>query len=981
MSAEKDYINSLQHFSKSVEYLVEAIKEQTLNQEKDFKESIASSKEQAEYLHESAKKLTVISKDTQETKSNTQEILKIVKDLKNEKKKGFFDKLSPKDKAKNVRDSIKTITLMAGGILAIGTAFKVVGDVDFKSVLALSIALPAVGYAFKQVGETSSDPKQNAQIALSMIIMSGGILGSAQLLSLTPQISITSLISAIGTAATIAIALYGISQLSNNISDKDIKNIYLLTPVMPVLAAGIVGSGQILQNMPNIGFSQFLSTIGVGVAMGASMIPLAIAASMVGGKSKEMLTLSALLPLTSIGLLLSGLVLQFMPQLDVLNIIKSSTGIAASSIALAGTVWALNKMGLASVGGLKTVTFGMIASTIMSGGLMAISHILSLGNYSKHPSEEWAKGVGLSMLGYLPAVVATGFIAMTGIGAIGLAAGVVSMAGIANGLANVSHILAKGNYSKHPSEEWANGVGLSLVGFVDPILRMNPGLFGFLIGDTLQAKIDAIEKVGEGLKNASIKIAGGNYSGGPSPDWAKGVGLSLTTFSKTMADVEPSMFERLIFGTSLDDKLTSMVKVAGVLPRIGKAVGNDTSKYKGGPGPDWAAGSAKSILAFSEAMDKIDDGWFSSNLDARLEGMVEVGGVLPRIGEAIGSDTSMYKGGPSEEWGRAIATTLGAFTDALSIDDAWLGSNLDKKLDQMVEVAKVLPRLGRAVGSDTSIFQGGPSSDWSDGVGKSVSAFINAISSVSGNMKPEEFSKWASVFPTVGHGIRMYGILLDGVPFTDFPSEKWSKGVVSFIAEFSKIRSINNPGIIAKQIYMLAQSYTTLAKSLSGVGDSLRNMPDKVPDVSGLYSGLVTLSLIDNNNLKNVLDAIESHEGNLSTTMDAIISASERQVARQQRASAFKGIIDFSSVTAMKQQQQMIQMQKQKNTQAQTSVTGVKNVNNVNNEPLKINTESLEQKLEQKLDTVTNVLNNVINVLNDIADNTSKTDDVDKLLN
>jgi hypothetical protein len=142
--------------------------------------------------NEMAEELKVVSATVSATKSNTEQILEIVKGIKQEKKSGIRDKQSgAKDKTKSLAEGIKTISLMAGAILAVGTAFKIVGDVDFDSVIALSVALPLVAIAFNKVGETTSNPKQALNISLSMIMMSAGIAASGAIISFMPSLSLT----------------------------------------------------------------------------------------------------------------------------------------------------------------------------------------------------------------------------------------------------------------------------------------------------------------------------------------------------------------------------------------------------------------------------------------------------------------------------------------------------------------------------------------------------------------------------------------------------------------------------------------------------------------------------------------------------------------------------------------------------------------------------------------------------------------------
>src|ERR1039457_6521459 len=118
---EFQYISALQDFNKSVEYLIKAIQAQVAKKQ-DFKSSVADTAEQFKQMATMAEQLTVIVENTASTKDDTKKILQVVEGLKKQKKTGIWDKLSPKDKTKGVGEGIKSIVLMAAGILAIGTA-------------------------------------------------------------------------------------------------------------------------------------------------------------------------------------------------------------------------------------------------------------------------------------------------------------------------------------------------------------------------------------------------------------------------------------------------------------------------------------------------------------------------------------------------------------------------------------------------------------------------------------------------------------------------------------------------------------------------------------------------------------------------------------------------------------------------------------------------------------------------------------------
>jgi hypothetical protein len=147
---------------------------------------------------------------------------------------------------------------MAGAILAIGSAFKVIGEVDFKSVLALSVALPILAISFDQVGQTSKSPKEAGLIALNMIIMSAGVAGSGTILSLMPSLTFGQMFSAVAVSIAIGISMYALSESVDNMGGvQNIAKMYKLIPILPLLAGSIALSGYALQNTPIISKNTF----------------------------------------------------------------------------------------------------------------------------------------------------------------------------------------------------------------------------------------------------------------------------------------------------------------------------------------------------------------------------------------------------------------------------------------------------------------------------------------------------------------------------------------------------------------------------------------------------------------------------------------------------------------------------------------------------------------------------------------------------
>lgn len=950
---ELQYISALQDFSKSLGYLVDSIKKQVKSEQEGFKDSLAASKEQVEYMMEMAKDLKVVSETTASTKSNTEQILDIVKGIKKEKKSGIWDKLSgAKDKTKSVAEGIKTIALMAGAILAIGGAFKIIGEVDFTSVLALSIALPLIATAFNMVGESVGDPKEAASIAFSMVIMSAGVAASGAILSLMPSLTFMQMVSVVAVSIAMGVAMYALAEAADELSPKRISSLYKMIPAMPLAAAGIALSGLALSNMPLITMPQFLSAIGVGVAMGASMIPLAIAANALGNNVGKMYGLAILMPVMAGAIYASALILQDVPEIDFINTIKASLGITAASVIFGAGLWALDKLGV----NIGMAAKGVIAMTIVAGGILATSHILAAGNYTNAPTLDWSLNAGAALLG--------GGLLAAGMGMVigQIVPGVFAMTLVAGGIMATSHILAMGDYSNGPSLDWAMGTGATLAGFGLTSVAMGIVMLTGVGAIALVAGIGGMALVAGGLVEVSKIIKGGDYSGGPSIEWSQGVGTALMTFANTLSIMNPGIVD-MMFGESLDGRIKQMVALGSALKQVSFKVKGGT--YTGGPSKEWAEGVGLSLMYFANALDEIKPGIFDrllgDSMEGNIAGLVSLGGALHSIGEAVGKDNSVYSGGPDKRWAEGVGLSLAAFAGALDVIKpgffaSLLGDTLQSQVDGMITIAGALPRIGRAIGKDTSMYQGGPTEAWAKGVGGSVTAFANAIVSLSDEgIDAEDLSEWLPAIMRMAPVLGTFGKLLNGIKFDSYPSTEWVDGITKFMSSFSDLDVVDDAEDASKQIMMLSRSYINLASSINLLGKSLQSVK-AAPDLTGIYGGLVTLSLVDSDNLESTLDTLNNKKDEFQNVLSMIQAQS--QVKIDENTFAFNK--DKSTPET---------------TQAKSNATGLK-ASSQASETIKTQPKAtIEQpktdKQEALLSQLVQLMGQMTSVLSEIADNTS----------
>lgn len=952
MGKNAAFTKSFQNFAKSVNDLVLSIQDSAQNTKDNLEGLITSTKDVSGMIESIGERIESVEKKVSETKTDTNEILTIVRNLKKERQTGIWDKLGKaKDKTSKVAEGVATIALMAGAILAVGAAFKIVGDVDFKSVVALSIAMPLMAIAFNKIGESGMSPKDALQTSLNMVIMSAGIFGSSIFLATMPTLSIMQMVSAVAVSAAVGVAMYALSQSADEMGRKGVKNLYLLAPLMPVVAAAIAASSFMLANTETISVEQFLSAAGVGIAMGMSMVPLALAAKALGNNVKKLFGIALAMPVIAGAIVASSYILSEIKEIDGTTVFETSFAVAGSTALMGGVMVALDKLGMGQSGALEAgimmpiISTALVASSwilqgikdikssdvletaltvagstllvggamfaiskmglsatdaakgaiimpIVSAGLMASSWILSVGKYTGGPTVDWAKGFGLSMLASIPAVIGFGALAATGFGALVIGAGILSMLAVAGGISAASHILAGGKYNGGPTKEWAEGVGLALSSFTTAIASLAPNVFDMVFGgDTLSSKIGSIVTIAGALKDAADKVRGGNYTGGPSKEWSEGVGLALVQFTNALGKLKPSVIDRF-FGDSMDKNIQSIIKIAGAIKQASWSIKGGS--YTGGPKKEWAEGVGLSISHFANAFSKLKP----------------------------------------------------------SVMDRWFGDSIDGNIGMIKKLAAVIPVIAKLVATGTYAEGTYPKKEWAEGVGLSMVHMAKSIGTLADEIDPEEIWTWIPAVKAMAKIIPAIAKEMVGAKFDNYPSKDWSKGVVDFVLGMSEFEATGNVGKAAQNITKLSYAYTKLARAIGLVAKNFDKIK-KVPNLGYLNQTLITLSILDSTKLKSTLDVIDDKKEEFSNLLKA---ASEQE--KKEKYAAYKNKLE--------QEKKAPAATSNKNNKSIT--TGGSTQPTVQTQPQVMKVDNSELIAEFK--SMTSQFAQMLKVLNEIADNT-----------
>ena len=277
---DQKLLDALSNLSFALEEISDALKD------KKGKKSDTTAALQSGNFSKTIKEIHVgiksIKKDTQQILKQQKTIIELSKKKTSDKKTGAFD--SDPKKESSIKKGVTSIILIAAGVLAIGLAFKLVGKVDFLSVVGLGIGIYTVASAFEKIGRLKNlSYRKVLMISAVMPLMGMGIWLASQFLSRVKPMSLGQIITSIGIAG----AFYFIAPVITSMMDammsptevtmpggKKIKTskfdmarlkatIVSLPILMIAMALGITMSSWVLAGIKPMGLGQIITAIAI----------------------------------------------------------------------------------------------------------------------------------------------------------------------------------------------------------------------------------------------------------------------------------------------------------------------------------------------------------------------------------------------------------------------------------------------------------------------------------------------------------------------------------------------------------------------------------------------------------------------------------------------------------------------------------------------------------------------------------------------
>ena len=434
---------------------------------------------------------------------------------------------------------------------------------------------------------------------------------------------------------------------------------------------------------------------------------------------------------------------------------------------------------------------------------------------------DWTAGVGLSMLAFgLPILaLGTAILLSAGLGLLAIYAGAEAVTTIAQAIVDSSNILSTGNYGSGPSLEWATSTALLLGAFAPAVVLLGAlSAIPFVGGAILEAGSEAVLGIAQTIVDTASIFAGGSFTGGPTKEWAEGIGIAIGAFAPVYSMLAESMG---VFSSGpTPEEFTKAIRVVsqGIVDAA-DFFGENAASFdpKKAPSKEWAEGVGIAIGAFAPVYDVIMNGGWGDGVDDLTDGILSMADSIIEVGDKFNKSADSFGFYPPSEWGEGVKDSIQSFSPLFDIfksgdfdDDV-----LEDLSDGIEYIVDSIVYVGKKFSKNPGIWSSYPSSEWVNGVRTSIEGFASILGD-SSKINLEAFE----------------GGLISGSPIDK----------------------------IADGMHNMADAYDRLGDSITKFNTSLDGMNlEKVNAFRMLTNNIAVLSAMDSDMFSDMMEVLEEN--------------------------------------------------------------------------------------------------------------------------
>jgi hypothetical protein len=785
-----------------------------------------------------------IKADTQAILNNQKTIVDLQKKKNSDKKTDEFESAeTDKKKESNIKKGVGTILLIAIAVLAIGMAFKIVGKVDFLSVIGLSLAILLIAVAFERIAKSGLTPKSAFGASIVMGIISLGVLISSFILSKIQKITIMQFLSAVMIATLFYFIAPVMADVINRLQEEteigmdDGKGnktkmrtkkmswnklfgmVIGLPLIMLAMSIGITVSSWILSKIRPMTIPQIITAIliagmftvvasGIKGLLHALTEETEVQAKGAGVKQKGInmgklfqlcLILPVLMASISAGITLSSWILSLIKP------ISFGQAITAIAIGFMFAVISIGIKGLLTALAIVLQLFGMGTMLKLAAVVVLILPAMALAI----TASSWilSKVKPMSFMQILVAIVITIMFAILSYVMPYLAAGIIAidkllgtaklflipltLVAISTAIWLSSHILA--DMKEIP---WMKMLKILVYGIIMALVvtAFTPAVIflGLLPLSSLIKGVVGIVLISMAIVISSMILAKGKYEKPPKWSWTLQVALAFAVFAPAVVLLGLLPLPVIILGLIA----VAIVAVAIVLTDKILAKG----QYKKYPPTKWTLGVVAVLAPFALGMAYL--GPLIVPIVLGAVAILVVAASIVMVSKIISKGS--YDKFPPLEWTKSVTLSMGVFGVAMLGMGSLIVGSLGLGLVALAAGGEAVLMIAQTVVDTAAVlgrgsFNGGPTKEWAQGVSIALGAFSivykmladNAFWSFfgMGGIGPNEFAAGIKVV-TKGIIVAAKEFELNKAAFKEGPSEKWAKGVSIAIGAFAPVYKV-----------------------------------------------------------------------------------------------------------------------------------------------------------------------------------------------
>jgi hypothetical protein len=692
---------------------------------------------------------------------------------------------------------------------------KPIGLAQFVTSVAIAAVFIVFGFTIRALGKSIKDVSIGSvfKIPILFTALSLAVMLSSEILSKVVEIPYGKMLNILAFSVVLGVAMIVMAFSSKLVNKFGSVVDYIKSGLSIIVLSGIIlASSAIISNYKEIETSKLLNIMLFSATLAISVILLAIPIYLISKflKRKDVVDGTVSLILIATSIMAASLILS-VGNYDKYPDWKWVLG-SVLSIAAFGLMIYLLKMSKLSVG---DVAKGSLVIVGVAAVIAATSFILSVGKYEKYPTTDWVLGVTLAIGLFSVGALGLGLL-VSGPQGLLVLAGLGSILVIAGAIIAVSQILAKGDFKSYPSIEWSRSVSNLLQSFAQVAISTST------ISDK---KIkDSIVLLSSAIQESSVILSTGNYKSGPTKEWASGVSLAMRAFMPIydMIVESQSIFSSITGKSGVTPKkFSDAIKVVsnGIISAA-EEFSKSPNMWKNGPTSEWSSGVSKAIRGFMPLYDMM------TSSQSILSSITGSAGVTPKkFSDAIkvvsrgiitaanefAKNPGVWKNGPTFEWSKGVSKSIKGFMplyemllNSNSFMASFTGSTgiTPKKFSDAIKVvSRGIITAANEFAKNPTVWQNGPSFEWSKGVGRAIKGFYpvyemlidsNSFMSKftgSAGVTPKKFSD-AIVVITKGIVSAAHEFVKSPSIWQNGPDPKWAKGVSIAIEGFYPIYEI-----------------------------------------------------------------------------------------------------------------------------------------------------------------------------------------------